>query len=66
MGKNLLETVVEQTNLPKELLEKELHLLLKDAQIPIEDLNIEALRKIMVNYLQDVFTEVKKEITIEK
>lgn len=66
MGKDLLDTMVAQTDLPKELLEKELNSLLSAAQISASDLNLESLRKLMANYLQDVFTEAKKEFVIEE
>ena len=67
MGKDLLDKVVTaagQTDLPKELVAKELHALLETAQIPVSELNLDTLRKLMASYLQDVFVEAKKEFAI--
>lgn len=61
MGRELLKKLVKETNLPEEPLQKELSQLLEEARISEGELTLEGLRKVMANYLQDVFLQLKEE-----
>lgn len=62
----LIETLIQHTELPTELLERELAQLLVSAKVSAADMNLESLRLIMADYLRDVFVKAKVEMAVEE
>ena len=60
---NVFDTVIEATGLPKDLIEKELKILLENSGLTSESLTLDELRQILTNYLQDILLEAKEEIS---
>ena len=61
MGQPLLNEIIELTGLPKELVTQELLDLLDKKGIDTSSLNLENLRLVLVDYLQDVILKAKEE-----
>lgn len=60
MGKQLMETVIEGTGLPDSMVRDEFQNLLDKHGLTAESLTLDDLRRVMADYLQDVFLEIKK------
>lgn len=62
MKNELLNTLIENCDLPSDLIQDELSTLIQKAGHEAENLNLDQLREIMTEYLQDVFVELKDEL----
>lgn len=58
LGNDLLNTVIQATDLPESLIEKELHQLLSSAGFNKDTVTLDDLREVMAQYLQTVFLEL--------
>lgn len=63
MGESLVKTVITETGLPQEIMEKEFNALLTKFGKNPESLTIEELREVMAEYLQLVFLELQEEMS---
>jgi hypothetical protein len=61
MGETLLRKVVQATGLPQDPVQKELEVFIEQHGISPQDLTLDELRDVMVEYLQSVFLELQKE-----
>ncbi len=62
-GADLLDLLIESTELPQFLIRKELQKLLSHNGIHVEDLNLHILRELMTDYLQDNLPMIKNSIS---
>lgn len=62
-GENLVEAVIAATGLPQNPLEKEFHMLLEKHGKNPEEMTLEDLREVMVDYLQTVMMELHEDIS---
>ncbi|MCB0411008.1 MAG: hypothetical protein KDD22_00685 [Bdellovibrionales bacterium] len=58
-GRNLIKEICSSTDLPEELLEKELLALIDSSNLNSETVTLENLRDLLSLYLQDVLLEAK-------
>ncbi|MGZ3768417.1 MAG: hypothetical protein ACXVCP_01250 [Bdellovibrio sp.] len=63
MGASLSKTVIEETGLPKEIIEREFNAILAKFGKNPESLTMEELREVMAEYLQLVFLELQEEMS---
>jgi hypothetical protein len=61
MGETLLRKVVQATGLPQDPVQKELEVFIEQHGISPQDLTLDELRDVMVEYLQSVFLELQQE-----
>ncbi|MEO0335836.1 MAG: hypothetical protein AAF202_05560 [Pseudomonadota bacterium] len=61
-GKDLLETLAENADLPRELVSSELSSLLEKNNLSESQVTLDQLREMLAEYLQDVFVSVKSEL----
>ena len=59
-GKDLLFQLIASTGLPEKAVEAEMQRLIKESQYNLDELDMDALREILVNYLQDTLVDAKK------
>ncbi|MBX2988083.1 MAG: hypothetical protein KF802_09320 [Bdellovibrionaceae bacterium] len=57
MGKEISEQVLQNTGLPENLIRNEFESLLKRHGLSEETLTLDALRDVLADYLQDIFTD---------
>ena len=61
-GLDLLKLLIASTGLPEDAVERELTRLFEKTSTKPEDLNLESLREILAQYLQEVLAEAKDQI----
>lgn len=61
MGEALIKTLVEQTDLPADPVERELSRLIDKAGLTKETITLEDIREILAEYLQETLLEAKDE-----
>lgn len=59
MTNTLIEALIENTGLPRNLVQKELHEILRLYHSNEENISLDDLREVMADYLQDTFLELK-------
>lgn len=59
MENPLLEKLVDQTGLPRNLIKQELSQILKHYGFSPDKITLDDLREVMAEYLQDTFIELK-------
>ena len=64
-GEDLIGYFIVASGLPKELAERELNSLILRSGKEASSIDLDELREILVDYLQDVLTEAKKANSIE-
>lgn len=60
--KDLFEQILDHSDMPREPLERELSELLSKAQISRGELSLDDLRKLVADYLRDVFVQAKEDM----
>ncbi len=60
MQGDLIETLIQATDLPEDLIEGELLSLFQKANIDSGNIDIESLRKVLVDYLQDILPAARE------
>lgn len=58
MNNQLLQNVIAETQLPKDIISNELIKLINKSNYNVEDLTMNQLREVLADYLQDVFVEL--------
>lgn len=61
-GDTLISVLVEATGLPKVWVESELRLLMEKRGLAVESMNLESLREILAEFMQDVLLAAKEEL----
>ncbi len=61
MNKNMLETLIQHTELPEHLIRSELKTLIKKSGLSYKKATLSQLRDILAKELQDVILKAKKE-----
>ena len=59
-GLELIQVIADATGLPKQLIIAEIQTLASQQGITPEDLSLSQLRHLLVNYMQDILTESKR------
>jgi len=62
-GKKLIDSITAATGLPQKLIDKELKLLIEKSGFDINNINMEELRVVISQYLQEVLLNAKTELT---
>jgi hypothetical protein len=61
-GKDLIEAITQTSDIPSDLISKELKTLLSQNNLSENHLTVDQLRELMAEYLQDVFVRAKSQL----
>lgn len=64
MGHLLLQELAKATGLPESIVKEELSKLISRSGKSIDQTTLDDLREILADYLQDVLSDAKKELTL--